>query len=463
MFKTLFTVFILALPNLAVAESICNQLLQAQDTTKTFSSNLKDTLIETLKVENLLDEVDLGSLGDVRYLNPSSSLSVYTVLDKDLLVEKEFYIDELNLNLNGTHRIVETDFGFAVLDSEALEAWSMLEQTLSDSVKAGEFIEYVSLSEFIHPGGITKRATDWLRKSRYLHFKAQFLAENFFREKLNNSGESVPYRKIFIKRKLEYQRLTKKDNTFMFPFDSALEDGVAKMSDTDAQSVLTILARHFILSHMFVKKRLDNTYVRLGDILDRDSLFLISRFPELFPIYPLLKSGHFHVETSTEFVGSEDLYSIGSNDFEPKKVKLNLISQKGRKGVSSAVMNVNLLKKFNIFVEGRSETQQHKVRITAELTLSFKEKNRLLKNVNRHSIDEVFIEDVLGFHYFLNRQVELFNSKTGYHLPEAQILLSDDSYEDNQRTYTLSFGNMYLKPHVLSAFYIFLNSQIRSD
>jgi len=98
---------------------------EALNPSKTFSSILKESL-KTLDVEHHIDNVDLGPIANVRYLSPSSSLAVYTVLDKDLLNEKGFYINELSYTLNGNHRIVETDFGFVVLDHEALEAWSLL-------------------------------------------------------------------------------------------------------------------------------------------------------------------------------------------------------------------------------------------------------------------------------------------------------------------------------------------------
>jgi hypothetical protein len=110
----------------------------------------------------------------------------------------------------------------------------------------------------------------------------------------------------------------------------------------------------------------------------------------------------------------------------------------------------------------RSQSHQHEARIVAEIILNIEDKYNQIKNVNSHSIDYAFAEEALEFHYFLLKQIELFNQKTGHNLPEAKITLGR-TYKNKSKVLTIDFASAEMQPHVLSAFYMFLNSQISLD
>ena len=213
----------------------------------------------------------------------------------------------------------------------------------------------------------------------------------------------------------------------LFPFGNNARLEVYEIAEKDGQIVLEILARHFILSRLFVK-RTNGEYAKLSEFLDRDSLMLLSRFPELLPSYPVFEGGQFSINYVFTRIGSDDVYTVGKRSISP------LAQTDEIKYQVDFIANAQ-----GSFDDEQSLEQQ------AFFRISFSEDEDYHK---------IFSSEAESMDHFLTIKTRQFFEATGYSLPVSSVIESDES-EYNSREFKVTFGNAKIPPYILNAFYVF--------
>lgn len=286
-------------------------------------------LLQPVAIKTLMKKVDWKNLDrDETSLDPSLNAVVYTASQKNNL-------DDLGLplsHLSDEDRILETDYGYAILAADQLQEWQWLKTVIDKPSEAKKFIDYVANNEGVYPKGISEEAADWLRWSVFAHKESFVKAKQELGHFTDGIIDSkVPYRKsyrdyeneLYILKRFEFNSLVRQKEIFIFPFgfeDKLLLDEIAL---DDAVTVLEVLARYFILSKLYVKKS-DGYYSLLSSLVDKDTLMLFSRYPLLIPLYPMFEDGHFEIEKEITKIGTEDIYFLA---------KKRLLSSKLENGV----------------------------------------------------------------------------------------------------------------------------------
>ncbi len=410
--------------------STCSEVL---NTKPLFSLTLLESL-KTLNINHLITKVVLNSFENIRELSPNATLKAYTILDREYLLSKGFVIEEFNEN----QIVVETDFGFSVLNEEEFKAWVELEEIIDDDSKAQFFVEEAAFTEMVYPG-ITNQASDWLKFSAYTHFHAQELAENFFKKR------RVSQDVILARRKKEYSKLSNKTDQYMFPFDYGLDIGEVSISKVNAQIVLKTLSRHFMLYNLYVKKTNEEGefyYQKLREVVDQDSLILFSRFPELLRIFPLFEGGHFSINRRTEYIGSEDQYILSD-------VKLRAIQ----------IKQFKMLKNFVIYAFDDEDQEGSGVELKAVLNMTFENPTEALDRLGAASVESSFLNEMLSYDHVLKRYIKEFNEITGYNL-QIGVFVLGDQVDFMTREYKFKFVGVEIEPYVQAAFYLFIAFKI---
>lgn len=432
MLKILIFVYFLFSTSILYANS-CRRLLSGD--TSTEGSQLAG-LLAPLSIENLVQNVDFQSNGTVETLNPSTDVVVYSSLDNDLLADKNFPFDELSPR----DRIIETDYGYAVMDVEELRDWTLLQHTIADPSRAQAFINQVANTQGLFPRGITNEAAEWLRWSVFAQYDAIRKAEkNIINKSASIDDFKGPFgmaTDFWQEKRAAFRRLVRQKELIVFPFGQDVRYDPNIMTDYDAQNVLAILVRHFLISNLYVP-RSNGEYIKLSEFLDRDSLMLMSRFPALLPAYSVFEDGHFSIEHMFTFVGRDDSYNFSEKLFPVEMVEGQPLS--------------------NLFVasaRGGDLTESESVlSLDAYFLVSFDNEDEA-SGLSSGTIEEAFSREVERIDAFLTRKSSEFEKVTGYSLPVSTVI-EDDFGDYTRRDYIVSFGDQVVPPHVLAAFYVF--------
>ena len=390
--------------------------------------------LKPLEVSNLVKNVNLHADLNTKSLDPSLNHTVYSLKDKGRIEGLEFLFQ----NMTAKDRILKTDYGYALLDVNELRDWSLLHSVIKDQSDAKKFIDSVANTDGLYPNGITKEAADWLRWSVFANEESYKAA---LKKSKNPIDDPLDFSfDIYKVKKAEYRQLVRQKELIMFPFGLDVRYEQNEISNNDAPSVLATLARGFILSKMY-SKRPDGQYRQFSEFLDRDSLMLFSRFPELLPSSPVFEGGHFSIDHEYVRVGREDSYTLSKKSFATTKFKGGI--------------------KYDLdFITDASDLEigDTGLEVTAFFRLYFYDKTQsediVYENVTEKDFKSIFSQEKEKMNKFLADKRTEFNELTGYDLPESRVVEEIDS-EYRSREFIVSFGDAIIPEHVLSAFYVF--------
>lgn len=421
----LLSVLLLSSVNVYAAET-CKSFLT------THTSSIAG-LLAPLEIQSLVKKIDFKSLSDPQSLSPSLNLKVYDRSESAIL--NRFKISKSEIGPRD--RIVVTDYGYAILDIEELRDWTLLQNAIADQKRAKKFIDWVANTPGTFPNGITKEAAEWLRWSVFAQIES--LRKAYKRIESSGVFEAGPFgfdMSLFQFKRTEYYRLVRQKELFMFPFGIDIRYEINEMADYDAPVVLEILARHFLISRLFVE-RPDGSYKQLSEFLDRDSLIFLSRFPELLASYPVFEGGHFSVHHMFTTVGRDDSYSIAerslprSSFYEDINYDLDFIANVSEEDVSSEEPTLDMYAFFRI---------------------SFDEE--IAEELSEEQVQRIYSAEIENMDNFLALKSRQFEEITGYRIPVSSAV-EYDGFDDLDREFRVSFTRNDTPPHILAAFYVF--------
>ena len=429
----------------------CRSLLSDSTQSTDFSS-----FLTPLKIENLVQNVDLGAEPRIHTLDPSIDIIVWTNQNKKLFTDIGFPIE--SFDFRDRNRIVETDFGYAVLDVDELRDWSLLKYTISDLKRTQAFINQVANTPGLFPKGITKEAAEWLRGSAITEYEStdEIEYQRFIREKEFFMFPFKKYAKEESNQEFnqesneesnqEFNQESNEESNQEFNQESNEESNI--IADDEAQFVLEFLTRHFLISNLYVK-RPDGSYAKLAEFLDRDSLMLLSRFPELMPAAPVFEGGHFNVEDMKTIFDGDDLYNLVERYFPTVSVSGHALSN----------LFIAIVEDGEHFLDEEEESNLELDRLFfAELegffAVSFEDEVKAMKELSANTIEEAFSREVEKIDEFLALKTDQFKEFTGYNLPVSTVIY-DEQVTAMERYYYISFGEVKIPIHILTAFYVF--------
>lgn len=409
------------------------------------NSNFCEQFLEPLQIRTLMKKVDWKNLeSDGSTVTPSYDVVVYDKANESLLRDLKLPLSKLS----SKDRIVETAYGYAIVDVDQLRDWQMLSSVINEPVRAREFLEKVGNTEGYYPNGITKESADWLRWSVFARYDSARKAHN----KAGRPPTSDEYDFMeFMMKDLEYsmavdhekreifRRLVRQKNVYIFPFgitDITLD--LNEIREDNAVIVLQTLTRYFMLSKLLVK-RPSGEYILLSEFIGNDSLMLLSRHPNLISLYPMFEDGHF--EIPREYViGHQDTYSIAS-----KKLIISEMKEEVKYTVK-----VNQ----NIYYEDDS--------VESNISVSFDDYSsledgysKLLNVVSAEDVKKLLSELDSDLNNFVARKTSEFREVTGVDIPEFIVEHEDDSDLAIASQFTLK-TNQDVDPVVYSAFLMFM-------
>ncbi len=406
------------------------------------SSFLQSNFLEPLKIDRLVQKVDMSNNYDPATLDPSLDKTVFSKDDFSDL--KKLGLDWISMEK--ADRLVETDYGFAVMNVHELRDWSLLASIIKNPEAAKEFIENVANHKEVYPLGIARESADWLRWTVYAN---ELSLRNAVTKMVSKKGPSDPLTlenamdmvyEFDLARRAEYRALVRKKEIFMFPFTRNLEPGTGEINRWDAQVVLSTLARYFLLTRLYVGNDQDG-YRLLSEHLDKDSIMLFSRFPELLPAKSVFEDGHFSINKVYTNIGSDDTYTVAERTF------------------SSAVQYSNIRYDVNYFayVSGKDYNEPN-LDILGYFRIVIREdvQNSELGSGKMSTVDyeKLFAQEKINMQSLISLRAAEFRRLTKYPLPEPKIR-EDKESEYDYREFHVDFGSQAIAPHIMTAFLVF--------
>lgn len=421
----LLSVLLLSSVNVYAAET-CKSFLTAH------TSSIAG-LLAPLAIQSLVKKIDFNSLADPQTLSPSLNLKVYdgselAVLDRFKLSKSE---------IGPRDRIVVTDYGYAILDVEELRDWTLLQNAIADQKRAKKFIDWVANTPGTFPNGITKEAAEWLRWSVFAQFESLRKAYKRIESTgIHGDGLFDFSVALYRQKKEEYRRLVRQKELFMFPFGMDTRYEINEITIYDAPVVLEILARHFLISKLFVE-RPDGEFKQLSEVLDRDSLMLFSRFPQLLASYPAFEGGHFNVDHTSTTVGSDDSYIIAERSLETSKL----------------YEDIDYDLTFFADVTEENSSDEPTIDMYTYFTIYFEEDQA--EGLTAAQVQKIYSAETENMDNFLAAKSRQFEEITGYKIPVSSDVESKDFPDDINREFRVRFAKDDTPPYILAAFYVF--------
>jgi hypothetical protein len=407
------------------------------------NSSSPSYFLQPLSVAQLLRHVDLFTELDPESLNPSLNVVAYSLADKASLIDLDLPVDQLSPR----DRLVETDYGYAIMDVDELRDWTLLRGVIDDPTAAKKFIDTTANTPGLYPRGITRESADWLRWSVFANQEAlNRAAENLSRSMPSAPNSVADLFDISIRmdrlKRAEYRRMVRQREIFMFPFGIDVRLEPNEIAEHDAPRVLEILARYFIISKLVVP-RPSGEYQLLSEYLDRDSLMLLSRFPEFLAIYPIFEGGQFSVEHEYIKIGRDDTYTLAKSF------------------LSSMDVSQELEYKTHFIAIAHDETTfSEGLELTGFFRIEFFDTDSDGQGVDEPDLDDETFQRIFSLEMekmddFLARKTSEFNQIAGYNIPVATAI-EDDSSEYGSREFIITFSDSNIPAHVLAAFFVFI-------
>jgi|GEM_PF-4116446 len=381
-------------------------------------------------IQKLVQGVDYRLDSDSADVAPMPTYITYGLAEMNMISDLPIPLDDFGKN----DRILETDYGYALFNADELMYWSELDKISASGYGAQTFIDHVATHRDYYPLGLTKEAADWLRENIFAH-------EESFRtaaEGLSDSRTNQNLVQLLERQKNEFKEIVKRDQTLVFPLNFDGGDDYKVIGTQDAQAVLEVLNMHFLLSNTFVKSH-EGAHVKLSEILNRDSLLLLARFPALFPAYSIFEGGHFKVDYSNTIIGQNDVYTLVRRDLP--QIDHAQGADVFTHFYSSARDSINNYGESQLEVSGR-----FRVNVDSESSGVY----RLISS----ELDKVFSLEQDRMDSFLADKTDAFERATGFVMPVSTVI-EIKSAELFSRDFEVSFGDVEIPQHILAAFYVF--------
>ena len=282
--KTLL--FLLVYSSHSYADDLCQKLLSLQIrntslfTTQDSEMDSVSSKVSSKKNSNfsIYDVLSIDIGDSLKRANLDAHPGVYGLLpDRDL---KIFSAKDMKIldgfpvaDLAETDYIIETDFGYAVMSEEDFKHWYDLAETISTPKSAKDYLEQAANTKNLYLPGLVRSSFDWLRWSVDAKFLAREKAKKFIEGKSKHYALSSKTNVLELQNKF-YKEMVREKEFFIFPFGIEKNEALNFISAAAAVKVLRLLARHFLLSKLYVKRDSDGlTYVKLSDVLDVDESF----------------------------------------------------------------------------------------------------------------------------------------------------------------------------------------------
>ncbi len=449
--------FLSIFPSRSFASDLCQKILSSKNKTDFSMINqslshakvLSDGEIDlsiydflSIGVDESIKRVYFGDHPGMKGLLPESDLRVFSAIDMEAL--DGFPVD----NLKDTDYVVETEFGYAVMSAENFRYWKDLAKIISDPKKAKDYIETASNTENLYLPGLTRSAFDWLRWS----VNAELTSFNEAKKVLGVKGKNGAIDSLGdmfeLKDKL-YDEMVRKKEFFIFPFGVDKKEKFNFISEESSVRVLSLLAKYFVLSNLYVERDNEGVeYIKLSEVLDRDSLMLMSRFPELLPAASVFESGHFKIVYAKTKITHDDSYRLSKVKFPTKKFRYTDFKSSFRSYVRE--------------VKGDA-------RVSGYLTMTLAAPDIPSSLLSVSFVKKLYEIELKAMNKWLIKMLIAFNDKTGYSLPPVRFKLLPNNSNTFERNYKVQFaldmfGNpIKTPPHVLTAFYVFIGIKQAQD
>lgn len=420
----------------------CREFLTS---TPSLTENKPSFGVETLKISQLIQKVDWKALQrDQSTLNPNLSAVAYDKSQAHLL--KEF---NLPLNsLSESDRVLETDYGYAIVNVHQLRDWQMLSSIINDPAASKAFLEKVANTEGYYPNSITKNSADWLRWSLFAEYESRrksieqvgphpFANQNYMSMFDYIRPESMKYyADLFKAKRAEFRRLIRQKNIAILPFGVRKGDNFNEIAEEDASLTLSILARYFVISKLIVQRN-NGEAILLSEFVDQDALILFSRYPELLPLYPMFEDGHFEIANEETTVGHEDVYGLALTEVMQGELASGVtysVSFNPLMDDDEGVTGVFFLN-FDGYDQGEDSYK--------ELTLK----------VPAQQIHRLYSDIIEKLNHMMAIKSSKFTQLTGVELPV--FLVEFDQSSDRLHPEFIFYNNDSIEPNLFAAFLMF--------
>ncbi len=426
----LFTIYFCSLIE-AQAELSCVEIFKVQTDLQT------SIYFQPFKIDSLVQRVDYRDNFDPKSLDPSHDKLVFSRDDAQLLHGFDLPI----LRMQNEDRWVETDYGFALLNVYAFRDWTLLGRIIKDPEASKIFIENIAQNDQVYPTGITRESADWIRGSLFIN---ELAVQKAVKRLDPHQDEQLNFQKFKIFLTEEYRFLVRNQETFMFPIGNDMFLKQHEISLKEAPIVLATLARFYLLSHLYVKGPDQGYYRLLADYVDKDSLMLFSRIPELLPSHPVFEVGHFSIEKESIKIGHDDLYKIASklsfrnHVLSSIQYEVHFIARARARDLLSAKADV-VSGSFQIHFVDPSNAR-----------------STIYENSNTGKLRKIIAKEVDRMEHLIAKKVIEFETLTGYRLPEARIIEKQVA-ENADREFAITFDPNDLPAHVLASFFVFVS------
>lgn len=412
-------------------------------------------LIRPIGIRDLISQITLDSSFNPGTLNPSTKRVSYTVEQAGLLRDQN--LTPIIQEMGPRDRLVETDYGYVIMDIEVLRDWTLLAGKIKDPDAAKSFLEGVANFAEVYPNGLAKESTEWLRWSALIaHEMPKYSFDQEVRGLINTGRMPEALKLIGQKMKESGKFSFQGKEAFVFPFQYAEIGGA--ISTKNAPIVLATLARYFVLNNIYVRET-NGKYRRLSELFDRDHLILFSRFPEILSVYPIFQGGHFNLLSPehsknnrlgvTEVAKAGDYYQV----------------------VERVVLSKEVTPDFNYQVKFTSEVRSDEyienpglkdVYGTFYISFQIRDRNTgVFRDLNSETdigygsmMGGLSVQEARSLQALLDTKIGDFETLTGHKLPRAT--LKDESIMVHQSEFEINFEGPPLPPHILTAFYIFI-------
>jgi len=447
---SVFTIY----SNFCFSNGLCQKLLSSKSQTTTLVAKQEDKKSLThpeilsdgetdfslydflsLDIDDSIKHVYLGDHPGMKGLLPARDLRVFSAIDMEAL--DGFPVADLK----ETDRVVKTEFGYAVMSGEDFRHWKDLAEIISDPKRAKEYIETASNTKGLYLPGLTRSAFDWLRWS----VDAELSSFSEARKALGVKGKSDLISSLHDVFKLKDQlrdEMVQKKEFFVFPFGVDKNKMFNFISEESSVKLLSLLARYFVLSNLYIERDNEGVdYVKLSEVLDRDSLMLMSRFPELLPAASVFESGHFKVVYAKTKITHNDSYKLSNVTFPTKKFRYADFDSSFRSYVRE--------------VKGD-------VRVSGYLTMTLAVPDIPSSLLSVSFVEKLYEMELRSMNVWLIKMLMDFNDQTGYGLPPVRFKLLPNDSDTFERNYKVQFAldmsdrSIKAPPHVLTAFYVFI-------
>lgn len=217
-------------------------------------------------------------------------------------------------NLKAGERVLITPLGVSVWPRGQLEAWlkldEMAESVREDPGSAENIIGFVSMVGVEAFQGIS---TFWMKQlvdsSRRVESLRKEHEQNLLSDR-NNKKEKIVDLSNFLHMVQfgsysKYVERVKEDNSFEFPWGETLRGEMLspqRMDPNVAPEVMAILMRLTLIENTVIWS--ENSYTRVGEVLDPTSQLMVAVRPELFPLVKVLKD-------NPATINPNQIYKIG--------------------------------------------------------------------------------------------------------------------------------------------------------